>query len=549
MKFRFFSTMFVMGILTIGFTGCSKDEPNGGGSNVPGSDKHTGNYGSLDGNLITIGSTRDVTYTSCVLLGTVDFSKMSSDHTYGVVYMEGVKDPEFDYDMKLHYGGHSDRTDKESYDCIDLPVSQSTLEGKFEKQLVNLKPATTYYYRAFVKIGNNVNYSKVEAVTTQDPTPEISMATLEPSDIYAVKGTLNGVVNIGNLQDVNEDQQFGFIISEESMLNDPEKLTYEYYETWQKNHFETEDDLKRPEEYTTNTNLNGRVNFVYQNKKPGTEYYYRTFFKWKGKYFYSPEVKTIKTLGTDVITVGTEKADYITSYSAILGGNFPYDLVGKENVEVGFLISKVYSNSSEFIAEEAEDWKNHLVKPKANVFAIWETATEKDFETYIDGLTPETTYYYCAVICLYRWKDEKGKNKAIYSYGPIQHFVTGKELKITSSGLYPWTHYTNDGDYWKSGNAGRNNSTSTLKIVMPPAPGQKLVLELEVSSEPNHDYVEISYDDQTLPQISGEQVRTIEVPVSATNETTIYVKYIKDGDENQGDDCAIVSLPRLVSSK
>ena len=68
-----------------------------------------GGYGDLGGNLITIGSTRDVTYTECVLLGTVDFPKITSDHTYGIVYMEALLNPEFDYNSKLVYGGMSDK--------------------------------------------------------------------------------------------------------------------------------------------------------------------------------------------------------------------------------------------------------------------------------------------------------------------------------------------------------------------------------------------------------------------------------------------------------
>ena len=50
---------------------------------------------------------------------------------------------------------------------------------------------------------------------------------------------------------------------------------------------------------TTKENLNGRISCEINRLKPGVTYYYRTFFSWNGKYFYSPEVKSFKAKGAD----------------------------------------------------------------------------------------------------------------------------------------------------------------------------------------------------------------------------------------------------------
>ncbi len=104
-----------------------------------------------------MGKTRNVTYTSAILLGTVDFPKITSDHTYGIVFMPAMTTPNFDYEGKLLLNGRSDKYDKEEYVCTSKQINSSATDGKFEKELVHLMPATTYYYRAYVAIGQNVN--------------------------------------------------------------------------------------------------------------------------------------------------------------------------------------------------------------------------------------------------------------------------------------------------------------------------------------------------------------------------------------------------------
>lgn len=406
MKFWLKSVMAFMAAFSIMLVSCSEDVPSSGSGDGSGeeqggeSSNTTGGYGDLGNNLITIGSTRDVTYTSCVLLGTVDFPKITSDHSYGVVFMEALMNPDFDYDIKLAVGGHSGKNDKEEYDCITAQVTSSASDGRFEKQLVELKPDTRYYYRAYVRIGENVNYSNVEYFTTKNPTPEINMSTGSASDIFAVAATMNGTVNIGYLKDVNEDQHHGFVFTTDPKLNDPEKLTYEYYKQWLINHYETEDPVLEPMQVETTENMNGKISIEVSHLVPGTTYYYRSFFSWNGKYFYSPDVKSVTTLGLTDISVGTDKASGITQNSATLNATVPFSNIGLDVVKAGFMISKKYSIASEFNREEAQPWGDSRYYSDADVFYVEKNITTKDYSMDITELEPETTYYVCGYICL-----------------------------------------------------------------------------------------------------------------------------------------------------
>lgn len=530
MKLKISILLSLAVILVIGLASCSKDDPD---------NPADVNYGKLDGNLITIGSTRNVTYTSCVLLGTVDFPKITSEHSYGIVYMKGLNNTNFDYNEKLVYGGHSTSQDKERYDCIAITINNSSVDGRFEKQIVNLQPATKYYYRAFVRIGNNLNYSEVQNVTTQDPSDEITLATLDATDIFAIKATMRGGVNVGNLQDVNENQRYGFIYTDAVQMNSPETLTYEYYEQWRANHFETEDDFDGPDEVTTSVNLNGRISCEEDELTPDKRYYYRTFFAWNGKYFYSPEVKSFRTLGAGEISVNTAKASEVTATSAMLNGSFPISLTGLNNVRAGFMISRIYSNASEFKMNNAEAWNNRD-NEQSGVYFLSTNTSESDYNMSISGLKPETSYYVVAYIYLGEYDDAD-----MYIYGNVQSFKTdarptGVINSITSTGSYPWTE-SNPG-VWKSGNKGVNNSSSTLKITFTPQPGESLAFDLTVSSESRYDIVKISGTGWTSESYSGS-VRTRYVsPQYTTNQpTTVTVTYSKDSSGNDGDDEATVS--------
>lgn len=537
-------------IMTVGVAGCSKDEPDAGAGSGSGTENSgssdanaNGGYGVLGGNLITTGSTKDVTYTGCVLLGTIDLPNITSDHTYGVVYMEGVTADDFDYEIKLQYGGHSTSTDKVKYDCLEATITSSAADGKFEKQLVGLKPATTYYYRAYVRIGQNINYSNVESVTTADPSPEISMSTSDTSEVFAVAAKMHGVVNIGYLQDFNEAQVNGFIYTPYEQLGTPDKLTYEYYEDWSKNHFETDEELEKPMEVSTSQNMNGRISCDVKNLIPGQTYYYRTFFKWNDKYFYSPEVKTFTTYGSEELSVGTGKASEVENSTATLNASFSYSKVGLENVTCGFMISDVYSSASEFSMESAQPWSERNEHPDCNVYYVQTNTDNKDFSISVSGLFPDTEYYVRSYIVL-----ESGK---IWAYGSMQSFRTesglapSKGIEISSEGSYPWTE---SNGVWTSGNKGVGSSESQLFVVVNHRAGDKLRYNVRVSSETSHDMLTVtdSADGTTLAEtLSGSYIGEQSIGFDRSGQTVILFKYKKDSKDNSGNDCVMLANFRI----
>lgn len=430
MKTTFTYFMMVAAILGMLLTGCKKDDPDV--PNNPDNDREHADYGQLKGNLICVGKTRKVTYTSAILLGTVDFPKITSNHTYGIVFMPAMTTPNFDYEGKLLLNGRSDKYDKEEYVCTSKQINSSATDGKFEKELVHLMPATTYYYRAYVAIGQNVNYSSVATFTTLDPSQEMTISTSDVSALKAVCADMNGIVNVGNLRDVNEDQKYGFIFTDAKQMATAETLTYEWYKEWTANHFETEEDFDKPSQVTTSENMNGRITCNVDDLIPGVTYYCRSFFYWNGKYFYSPDVKTFKTVAPSEIEVGMKSTEKITANSATLNGTVAYTKIGIDRLDCGFMISKDYSNASEFDmnSEEIVPWSERYSYPKAKIFYV-ETETDKrDFQKTISGLTKETVYYvrpYVELVEVEK-KDKDGsiKKEMLYSYGNVEQFKTIK---------------------------------------------------------------------------------------------------------------------------
>lgn len=522
-------------LLTVMSAGCSKDDDP---------TEENGGHGSLNGNIVSIGGTRDVDYTSAVLLGVVDFTKFTTDHSYGIVYMPALLQTDFDYASKLLLDGHSDRYDKEDYTCISAVVRSSTAEGKFEKQLVGLMPNTTYYYRAYVAIGSMVNYSEVQSFTTQDPSPEIRMSTGEASDIKAVSSILNGEVNVGKLQDVNENQEFGFIYTDAVHMSTADKLTYEYYEQWQMNHLETETEFDEPVDVTTRENLNGRINASVGDLIPGRTYYYRTFFSWNGKYFYSPDVKSFTAKGTSEITVRAGQPDEITSTNALLSAEMAYSLIGKETVECGFMISSKFSNASEFNYDEAVDWDKRDSDPDAAVFKVTTYAQDKNFSYAITDLKPDTYYNVCAFVVLAEYEEmDKGTEKevTVVAYSPIQSFRTEEPVSniyFSTDGAYPWT-LNNTGTQWTSGNYHVSNSSSTLYATIQHEAGQLFSCRVYVSSESGCDNLTISTNG-TTETYSGTTDKEIIYSIRFSNAGTDVIEftYSKDGSVNKGNDCA-----------
>lgn len=120
-------------------------------------------------------------------------------------------------------------------------------------------------------------------------------------------------------------------------------------------------------------------------------------------------------------------------------------MIGLDKVEAGFMISKVYSNQSEFTMDEAEEWEERHDNPEAEVFYVETEIDSKDFSIEINGLSPETTYNVCAYVCLGEYDDED-----YYVYGCMQEFKTDKAAFVDNCTVKPQTLVTlADGAAWE----------------------------------------------------------------------------------------------------
>lgn len=387
-----------------------------------------GDYGTLGSNMVATGGTRAVSYTQAILLGTVDFSKLGDTHTFGVVFMEAVNEADnnnkpFDYNLKLIENGK---------DVIKEQVTTAA-DGKFEKQLVDLMPGTTYYYRSYIKIGSTYNYADVKSFTTLDPSSSINLITGEAEDVCALSSVMVGRASIGNVNnglDQSEivNQKYGFIFSDSEALSTAQSLTMEYWENWDNTHFDTEKKPDCPLTVSTNENINSVLRELVSDLIPDTRYYYRTVFIWNGRYFYSPEIKSFKTLGPSDLTVGTLVPEDVTSSSATLRGHIPFEKVGIDgSLEGGFMISKKYNSQSEFVmTDDMPTWPSSyadISKVKCYVNGV-------DFDTSIWYLDEDTEYYVVAYVLLGEEKptiDKFGNpvpGKPIYLYGDVMKFRT-----------------------------------------------------------------------------------------------------------------------------
>ena len=100
--------------------------------------------------------------------------------------------------------------------------------------------------------------------------------------------------------------------------------------------------------------------------------------------------------------VETGAASDITTESVVLHGVVNVDISQYDDVEFGMMVSK---DKAELNARDGEMYKAKVL-------------IGKDFELTLEGLSPETKYYYCAWVFL---------NNTQYEFGVIKEFVTIKE--------------------------------------------------------------------------------------------------------------------------
>ena len=125
----------------------------------------------------------------------------------------------------------------------------------------------------------------------------------------------------------------------------------------------------------------------------------------------------------------------------------------------------------------------------------------------------------------------------------------GENNHFTSTGAYVWNVV---GGIAESGNAGHNNSTSTLTSKLQLGAYQTVTFDVKVSSEEGRDFLRVKANGQTVYELSGEhdwQTVTVELPTAGF--VTVNWEFAKDASGASGQDKAFVrnvSFGRTIST-
>ena len=129
--------------------------------------------------------------------------------------------------------------------------------------------------------------------------------------------------------------------------------------------------------------------------------------------------------------VETGAASDITTESVVLHGKVNVDISQYEDVEFGMMVSE---DKADLNARDGEMYKAKVL-------------IDKDFKLTLEGLSPETKYYYCAWVSL---------NNTQYEFGDIKKFTTLKE-KVGKAFSVSSTKQV----YFSKGNLQYTQSTNT----------------------------------------------------------------------------------------
>lgn len=114
----------------------------------------------------------------------------------------------------------------------------------------------------------------------------------------------------------------------------------------------------------------------------------------------------------------------------------------------------------------------------------------------------------------------------------------GSYLPFNSEGDYAWTM---NGSVAQSGNAGVNNSTSTLEANANLGAYQEISFEYKVSSEQNGDYFKFKVDGVEMLSVSGTtDWQTFSYIVPGSGEVNLTWEYIKNSSGAAGQDMAFI---------
>lgn len=333
---------------TISFSSCGSGDDDDvitpGGS--------TGNsYGDLNGALVATGSTKDISFQYATLLASVDVQALTSQsqsYQVGVVWMKEKEikpgDSPYDYETRLVYGRGFNRT------------TTDIMQNQFQIVASDLCPNAKYYYRAFVKIGENYHYGKICTFNTVDPSKYLKLSTGETSSINAISAVVGGSATFSGTDDLD----IRVYVLYSTTLNTAEKLNFDYIHDGAYNYKKDDYDIKYayPDEQ-------GVIKCSLPVLIPNTKYYYRVCVRFEygdreDADYYAPEVRSFTTSDVSTIGLQTNAATDITSTSATINGQVEIDKLGIDKLgdfycDFGFLLSTNISSNTELDHSSSEN--------------------------------------------------------------------------------------------------------------------------------------------------------------------------------------------------
>ena len=257
------------------------------------------------------------------------------------------------------------------------------LEGnKLTVSTDTLSANTTYYYRAFVRVGDFSLYGEKQSFTTKDfDSPTL---TGEVADITFTSAIISYTTPNVSLSD-NETigTAIAYSTDKNNLRAENIKIIRNSYGerdlNWEGVNFSTGNYWNRLDGNTTNETLSGL--------KPDQTYYY-CLFTCAGSKFKLSEIKSFKTLGLDASLLTTGDADNITFATANITGS----------TTLPSTISRLYANDISVscgisYVPESEYYPSDEQFPYVVTLPEMKDGT---FSVGLESLAPETTYLFRA---------------------------------------------------------------------------------------------------------------------------------------------------------
>lgn len=389
---------------------------------------------------------------------------------------------------------------------------------EFHCSISRIPTGKEIYYRAFVRV-NGINiYSETMSTKTGDISC-LQLATLPAEEVGLTSAILKATHCHKELARYSWDYGYslGFVYdSKISALE--ENVIKQYWGGAYHNNYDKYLELHFIENDIFETTISGLT--------PETTYYYRPIIHLGDEWIFGE----IMNFTAKALTIETLPASDVTYNHAYLNGQISED-VSQSNafVRSGFVLS-TDSNIDRLVKEQGEQvWSSN---PIENGKVYYTQVPDYYSQFYINGLRPETTYYYRMFV------DVNG-----IRYGDVQSFTTTKrpefvnKFKVTGSD--DW-ELREDGTYVSTNH--EHSSASSLRATYKYEEGDRISFDWTVSSESYSDFLIIYIDGVEKIRHSGKDSGQFKIIKYTSGVANIEIKYVKNKSYSSGDDEATIKF-------